>query len=112
MKALLPTLITFAYIDSELLRIHSSGVAPVPTNSTEAKERRERKKRELDEAFALGGGKGKEKASEDQTVLLFKFNDGELKSANGVGKFITKRFAYVCDTFIQYFRIKLLSFLP
>ncbi|GAA5988689.1 hypothetical protein JCM5350_003851 [Sporobolomyces pararoseus] len=101
-KSLLPTLISFAYIDSEHLRIHSSS-APEGEEMTEAERRakkREDRMRELDEAYRAGGKGEQVKESVDEygrkkageTVLLFGFNDGELKSENGVGKVITRRF--------------------
>lgn len=98
MKSLLPDLITFAYIDSELLRIHSA------TGGGEAAEKA-RKRQELDEEYEraargvqegefLGDNKEFSKSKKD-VVLLFTFNDGELKSSNGVGKVITKKFQCV-----------------
>ena len=59
--------------------------------------------RELDEAYRAGGRGEQVKESVDEygrkkageTVLLFGFNDGELKSENGVGKVITRRFQSV-----------------
>ncbi|GAA5911343.1 ATP-dependent 3'-5' DNA helicase [Sporobolomyces salmoneus] len=101
-KSLLPTLISFAYIDSEHLRVHSSS-APDGEVMTEAERKalkREQRQRELDEAYRAGGQGERAKESVDEygrkkageTVLLFGFNDGELKSENGVGKVITRRF--------------------
>lgn len=98
MKSLLPDLITFAYIDSELLRIHSAGAEA----GSDAAAARAKKRQELDDEYEraargakegefLGEGKEVEKARKE-TVLLFKFNDGELKSSNGVGKVITRKF--------------------
>jgi DEAD/DEAH box helicase domain-containing protein len=101
-KSLLPTLISFAYIDSEHLRIHSSS-APDSEVMTEAERKaakREERMRALDEAYRAGGKGEQAKETVDEygrkkageTVLLFGFNDGELKSENGVGKVITRRF--------------------
>ena len=91
MKSLLPELITFAYIDSELLRIHASG-------NTEGDPRRRDKMQELDEeyeraarALTEDGEEPPSKKSKKDVVLIFKFNDGELKSINGVGKVITRK---------------------
>ena len=81
-KSLLPLLVTFAYIDSELLRVHSAG--------GDAKARREQKKRELDEAYALAGKPDQPARLKNEVVLLFSFNDGELKSSNGVGKVFSR----------------------
>ncbi|KAK4700620.1 DEAD/DEAH box helicase domain-containing protein, partial [Phenoliferia sp. Uapishka_3] len=95
-KSLLPSLITFAYIDSELLRVHSAGG---DEEEKKKQTRRQEKARELDEDYerlnranangdsAEGRGWKKEK----EIVLLFSFNDGELKAANGVGKVVTKK---------------------
>ncbi|BGP03230.1 ATP-dependent 3'-5' DNA helicase [Rhodotorula toruloides] len=90
-KSLLPEVVTFAYIDSDQLRVHASGT---PEDAQAAK--REQKQRELDEAYRAGGA-GEEaaegrRAGGGETVLLFSFNDGELRSENGVGKVITKKF--------------------
>jgi len=100
-KSLLPTLISFAYIDSEHLRVHSSSaVDGVETEAERKAAKREKRQRELDEAYRAGG-QGEEARDEldelgrkkrGATVLLFGFNDGELKSENGVGKVITRRF--------------------
>ncbi|GAA6007572.1 hypothetical protein JCM11491_004211 [Sporobolomyces phaffii] len=100
-KSLLPTLISFAYIDSEHLRVHSSSAPDGEVTEADRKAaKREQRMRDLDEAYrAAGKGEqvkesvddfGRQKAGE--TVLLFGFNDGELKSENGVGKVITRRF--------------------
>lgn len=87
-KSLLPSLISFAYVDAEALRVHALG-------ANEANRKRIEKQRDLDEAFQAASstssssskGKGKE-----ETVLFFAFNDGELKAANGVGKVISRKF--------------------
>lgn len=108
-KSLLPTLISFAYIDSEHLRVHASGssqhqtgpdVAATMTEAERKLAKRQERARELDEAYRAGGrGERVEETVDEvgrkkpgQTVLLFGFNDGELKSENGVGKVITRRF--------------------
>ncbi|GAA5908045.1 hypothetical protein JCM5296_004364 [Sporobolomyces johnsonii] len=97
-KSLLPSLISFAYIDSDLLRVHS---AADPSSSEDPRAaKREQRARELDEAYRAGAAGeeardvgGKEKAKKGgETVLLFGFNDGELKSENGVGKVVTRKF--------------------
>ncbi|GAA5874366.1 hypothetical protein JCM1840_001361 [Sporobolomyces johnsonii] len=97
-KSLLPSLISFAYIDSDLLRVHS---AADPSSSEDPRAaKREQRARELDEAYRAGAAGeeardvgGKEKAKKGGgTVLLFGFNDGELKSENGVGKVVTRKF--------------------
>lgn len=77
-KSLLPHLITFAYIDSELLRVHSAG-------GDDAAAKRAQKTRELDEAYALAGaGQDPEsKPKKKEIVLLFSFNDGEIKATSG-----------------------------
>jgi len=82
-KALLPDLITFAYTDAEMLQVHAPNAPTDP-----AKAKRLEQQRELDaqyEAVAMGRahldrppdglGKGKKK----EEVLLFRFDDGELK---------------------------------
>lgn len=101
MKSLLPSLITFAYIDSELLRIHAAG-------NNEVDPRRRDKMQELDEEYERAarapteGEDGEDapaaKPSKKDVVLIFKFNDGELKSSNGVGKVITRKWQYVGQT--------------
>lgn len=90
MKSLLPELITFAYIDSELLRVHATG--------SEGDQRRRDKMQELDEEYERAAREPTEddieqpsKNGKKDVVLIFKFNDGELKSINGVGKVITKK---------------------
>jgi DEAD/DEAH box helicase domain-containing protein len=93
-KSLLPEVVTFAYIDSDQLRVHASAA---PDDAHAAK--RAQKQRELDEAYRAGGA-GEEATDErraggGETVLLFSFNDGELRSENGVGKVITKKFQCV-----------------
>ena len=87
-KSLLPTLIRFAYIDRELLQVHAIG-----DDSEKA-----RKKQERDQMFVLSetinGDPESEKNGADkgnEQVLVFEFNDGELKGKGG--KVITKRFA-------------------
>ncbi|GAA5930659.1 ATP-dependent 3'-5' DNA helicase [Sporobolomyces koalae] len=102
-KSLLPTLISFAYIDSDHLRVHSTanGEKNVETSEADRKAaKREQRMRDLDEAYRAGGKGEQAKESIDElgrkkpgeTVLLFGFNDGELKSENGIGKVITRRF--------------------
>ncbi|SCZ94454.1 BZ3500_MvSof-1268-A1-R1_Chr12-2g03910 [Microbotryum saponariae] len=96
-KSLLPQLVTFAYIDAEMLRIHSTSANPSGHDGAEddARSRRMKKARELDEAYAeaaaqvqeVGGSHNKKESA----VLMFSFNDGELKSSNGVGKVITRK---------------------
>ncbi|GAA5980934.1 hypothetical protein JCM11641_005489 [Rhodosporidiobolus odoratus] len=91
-KSLLPELVSFAYIDSDSLRLHASA----PPDDPKA-EKRQQKALELDEAFRAGAigqeaqDVGKSKEVKD-TVLLFAFNDGELKSENGAGKIVTRKF--------------------
>ncbi|KAM0747754.1 P-loop containing nucleoside triphosphate hydrolase protein [Meredithblackwellia eburnea MCA 4105] len=90
-KSLLPELVTFAYIDSEILRVHSAG-------ADEAAVRRAEKQKELDEAYQMAAN-GEEDSGEKrgrkekEIVLLFNFNDGELKAANGVGKVMSRKAA-------------------
>ena len=149
-KSLLPELITFAYVDPELLRLHSDkstlakdgmisgslaggteggggGDGGTLGDSGKPKGKlggRAAKRKELDDAYefvssrppvaststststSLSGGfdavdetmessvEGREKR-EDRVVLQFTFNDGELKSANGVGKVMNRR-KYKC----------------
>lgn len=71
--------------------MHSAGGDEAPPT------RRQEKARELDDAYAMAGkgqaehqGGGKK---EKEIVLLFAFNDGELKAANGVGKVVTRKTA-------------------
>ncbi|GAA5961287.1 hypothetical protein JCM21900_006508 [Sporobolomyces salmonicolor] len=97
-KSLLPSLISFAYIDSDLLRVHSAADPSFSEDPRAAK--REQRARELDEAYRAGAAgeeardvNGSERAKKGgETVLLFGFNDGELKSENGVGKVVTRKF--------------------
>ncbi|GEM12534.1 DNA/RNA helicase, DEAD/DEAH boxtype [Rhodotorula toruloides] len=89
-KSLLPDVVTFAYIDSDQLRVHAAGTS----DDAQAAKWKQRQ-RDLDEAYRAGGVG--EQATEGrrtggETVLLFSFNDGELRSENGVGKVITKKF--------------------
>lgn len=86
-KSLLPRLITFAYIDSELLRVHSAGAG-------EASSRRAGKAKQLDDAYELAGSNDAPQVkAKNDVVLLFSFNDGELKSSNGAGKVKNRKFA-------------------
>ncbi|KAI5481435.1 DNA/RNA helicase, DEAD/DEAH box type [Pseudohyphozyma bogoriensis] len=84
-KSLLPALITFAYIDEEMLRVHAAG----------GDEEKAKKEKEKDEIYQFASSdKGKETGAKE-SVLLFVFNDGELKSSNSVsgkvgGKFRKK----------------------
>lgn len=94
-KSLLPTLIKFAYIDRDMLQVHASG---------EADSEKARKRQERDELFVLQpaespaseandlprAGPSNPREPDDQ-VLVFEFNDGELKGKGG--KVIHKRFA-------------------
>ncbi|TNY24113.1 hypothetical protein DMC30DRAFT_346352 [Rhodotorula diobovata] len=90
-KSLLPELVSFAYIDSEVLRVHASA-APADADPRTAK--REQRMRELDEAYRSAGageeGQDDGRKKSGETVLLFSFNDGELKSPSGAGKIINK----------------------
>lgn len=90
-KSLLPDVITFAYISSDILRVHASSV---PEDDPHAAAR-EKKRLELDEAYRAGAlGEAAERAAKEgeSSVLLFSFNDGELRSENGVGKVMRKKF--------------------
>lgn len=92
-KSLLPELITFAYISSDNLRVHAAAGAEEDPHAAA----REKKRRELDEAYRAGSlgeaAKALDKAKNaNPTVLLFSFNDGELRSENGVGKVMRKKF--------------------
>ncbi|GJN93801.1 hypothetical protein Rhopal_006859-T1 [Rhodotorula paludigena] len=94
-KSLLPELVSFAYIDSQHLRVHAAAAADEDEDDRTSK--RERKNRELDEAYRAGGV-GEEAREMDgkktgETVLLFSFHDGELKSDNGVGKIFNRKFS-------------------
>lgn len=93
-KSLLPELVSFAYIDSEVLRVHASA-APADADPRTAK--REQRMRELDEAYRSAGageeGQDDGRKKSGETVLLFSFNDGELKSPSGAGKIINKKFS-------------------
>ncbi|GAA5820197.1 hypothetical protein JCM10212_004915 [Sporobolomyces blumeae] len=101
-KSLLPTLISFAYIDSEQLRVHTSSIPDgAETEADRRAAKRAERQRVLDEAYRAGAmgeeardfrGENGRKKKGNETVLLFGFNDGELKSENGVGKVITRRF--------------------
>ncbi|GAA5939438.1 hypothetical protein JCM10213_008660 [Rhodosporidiobolus nylandii] len=92
-KSLLPALVSFAYIDSDTLRVHAADAPPEDPRTAE----RQQKALELDEAYrAAGVGEeaadvGRRKEAKE-TVLLFAFNDGELKSENGAGKIVTRKF--------------------
>ncbi|KDE02482.1 hypothetical protein MVLG_06962 [Microbotryum lychnidis-dioicae p1A1 Lamole] len=96
-KSLLLQLITFAYIDAEMLRIHSTSANPSGHDGAEddARSRRMKKARELDGAYAEAAAQVQEVGGSDNkkesVALMFSFNDGELKSSNGVGKVITRK---------------------
>ncbi|GAA5990376.1 hypothetical protein JCM10908_007343 [Rhodotorula pacifica] len=92
-KSLLPEVITFAYISSDILRVHASSI---PEDDPHAAAR-EKKRLELDEAYRAGAiGEAANPAGTaakgETSVLLFSFNDGELRSENGVGKVMRKKF--------------------
>ncbi|GAA6037733.1 hypothetical protein JCM8097_002314 [Rhodosporidiobolus ruineniae] len=94
-KSLLPDVISFAYISSDNLRVHaSSSSSSSPSEADLQAQKRQQKQRELDEAYRAGGAgeEAKETRGARETVLLFAFNDGELKSENGAGKIINKKF--------------------
>lgn len=80
-KSLLPDLIRFAYIDRDLLQVHAAG-----DDSEKA-----RKQQERDQLFMIkdpnqaeqpvaGASNGN---TEEGQVLVFEFNDGELKGKGG-----------------------------
>lgn len=71
LKSLMPKLIKFAYIDPTVLQIHA------PTKTAEK-----------DKEFEMAVTEQRETAEQ---VLLFEFNDGELKAANRGGKTVTRR---------------------
>lgn len=99
MKALLPDIIVFAWIDSEILRVHAAG-------GDEKTIRRNAKTKAIDDAFeSAASGSGKKKEENKEVVLLFSFNDGELKSSNGVGKLFLRKFQSVLSlsTFSERF---------
>ncbi|GAA5861985.1 hypothetical protein JCM8547_001547 [Rhodosporidiobolus lusitaniae] len=90
-KSLLPEVVSFAYMSSDVLRVHAQ-----PTSDDPRLAKRQQKARELDEAYRLGGT-GEEtvgllRKEPTETVLHFAFNDGELKSENGAGKIVLKKF--------------------
>lgn len=87
MKSLLPHLLTFAYVDPELTRIHSDNNANL--------SRRVEKRKEVDEAYVVAGGLGAGPVKPKGVVLSFEFNDAELKASNGVGKLMTRKFKFV-----------------
>lgn len=80
-KSLLPSLIRFAYIDRDLLQVHAAG-----DDSEKAKKQQER-----DQLFVIRdpGQQHEEvagpsnKTGEEGQVLVFEFNDGELKGKGG-----------------------------
>lgn len=85
-KSLLPTLIKFAYIERSLLQVHAEG------HDAE----KARKAQERDRLFVIPGpdsvaGNGMPQVKDEEQVLVFEFNDGELKGKGG--KVIHKRFA-------------------
>ncbi|GAA5888384.1 hypothetical protein JCM6882_008599 [Rhodosporidiobolus microsporus] len=94
-KSLLPEVVSFAYISSDVLRVHASSSSSSSSDDPRARKR-EQKARELDEAYRAGGigeeAKEVGRSKPSETVLLFAFNDGELKSENGAGKIVTKKF--------------------
>jgi len=98
-KSLLPELVSFAYIDSDVLRVHTSAAASPSTESDPRAAKREKRQRELDEAYRTAGAGEESREGEvkksGETVLLFSFNDGELKSPSGAGKIINKKFSCV-----------------
>ncbi|SGZ30209.1 BQ5605_C110g13216 [Microbotryum silenes-dioicae] len=66
-KSLLPQLITFAYIDAEMLRIHSTSANPSGHDGAEddARSRRMKKARELDGAYAEAAAQVQEVGGSD-----------------------------------------------
>ncbi|KAM0786192.1 hypothetical protein ACM66B_006997 [Microbotryomycetes sp. NB124-2] len=94
-KSLLPDLVTFAYIDAELMRIHATGANPDDEKSAAADKRRQRMQG-LDEEFeraslalaAEAAGTSASKPAKKDVVLMFSFNDPDLKSSNGLGKVV------------------------
>ena len=88
-KSLLPTLVRFAYIDRSLLQVHALG-----DDSEKTKKQQER-----DALFVLNQTNGSDaapsvaddSAEAHEQVLVFEFNDGELKGKGG--KVIHKKFA-------------------
>lgn len=87
-KSLLPSLVRFAYIDRDLLQVHAIG----DEDAEKAKKRQER-----DELFVVKGPETDGSTSQPgpsaegaEQVLVFEFNDGELKGKGG--KVIHKRF--------------------
>jgi DEAD/DEAH box helicase domain-containing protein len=89
-KSLLPDLIRFAYIDKDLLQVHAVG------DDSE----KLRKQQERDNLFVIRkpgepDGPSIARSTTSQTgeeqVLVFEFNDGELKGKGG--KVVHKKFA-------------------
>ncbi|KAK4049985.1 ATP-dependent 3'-5' DNA helicase [Microbotryomycetes sp. JL201] len=93
-KSLLPELVTFAYIDAELMRIHATGANADDEKSAAADKRRQRMQ-ELDEEFekaslalAAEAAAPSARPAKKDVVLMFSFNDPDLKSSNGLGKVV------------------------
>lgn len=87
-KSLLPDLIRFAYIDRDLLQVHAAG-----DDSEKA-----RKQQERDQLFVIKDPTQTEDPAapsrpshEEGQVLVFEFNDGELKGKGG--KVVHRKFA-------------------
>ncbi|KAK4051490.1 ATP-dependent 3'-5' DNA helicase [Microbotryomycetes sp. JL221] len=92
-------LVTFAYIDADLMRIHATGANNEDEKSQAAQKRRQRMQ-ELDEEFekaslaALAAEtennaeSSSSKGTKKDVVLMFSFNDPDLKSSNGLGKVV------------------------
>ena len=81
-KSLLPKLVDFIYVEPDVLSVHLQGA--------EAKGKGKSKAAAADDEYAQAAVEGPPKAAEDH-VLLFQFNDGELKSSNKGGKVFTNR---------------------
>lgn len=91
-KSLLPDLVTFAYIDSDLMRIHATGANPDDEKTTAADKRRQRLQK-LDEEYekaslAILAEQTAQQPAKKDVVLMFSFNDPDLKSSNGLGKVV------------------------
>lgn len=77
-KSLLPTLIRFAYIDRDLLQVHAAG-----EDTEKAKKQQARDQLFVIKEPGQPEGPAASSSGEQGQVLVFEFNDGELKGKGG-----------------------------
>ncbi|KAH8923151.1 P-loop containing nucleoside triphosphate hydrolase protein [Atractiella rhizophila] len=94
LRALLPDLITFAYMDRESIRVHVEGTQPGTSGSTSSDSKEKEKGQDVDVYDAFS-----KEEDEDEHVLFFSFNDGDLAGSSrrkdptikGMASLISKR---------------------